>query len=54
MEKIEPYGSEPIATYDPGRWLCQEISDLKERVTILTDVIYQLTQKLGDQQPHRT
>jgi hypothetical protein len=59
MERFtEPYGSPTLATYpgDPGRSLCQQIADLAERVKILTDVIFQLTQKLGDQanQPHRT
>ena len=50
MEKIEPYGSPTLATYgDPGRSLCQQIADLTERVKILTDVVFQLVQRLGDQ-----
>jgi hypothetical protein len=43
-------GSPTLATYDAGRSLCKEIQELKERVKILTDVIFQLVQKLsGDQ-----
>ena len=53
MERFtEPYGSPTLATYpgDPGRSLCQEIAELKERITVLTDVIFQLTQKLSGEE----
>jgi hypothetical protein len=51
----EPYGSPRLSTYgDPGKSLCNQIERLEERVKTLTDVIYQLIQKLGDQQPHQS